>query len=91
MEFDNDLPILYADFGVDALILGVTVRDIFDNAYLEGFDGLIAGRQPIFRCASTAVASLAIGVTATINSTAYKVIGIEPDGVGETTLRLEVL
>lgn len=87
MAFTENLDAFFADFGVDSTLNGEPVRGLFDAAYGEAFDGLVAGRSPVFRLPSSV--AVADGDALVVAGVGYEVIGIEPDGVGLTLLRLE--
>lgn len=87
--FTEDLSeFLNADeLATNATIGALTVAGIFDNQFVEvlGVEGL----RPIFTCAASDVPSIGHGDNVTINSTLYKVVGVQPDGTGLTSLILE--
>lgn len=87
MAFVENLSPMFADFGVDATLNGVPVRGIFDDAYGEAFGGMVSGSGPMFRLASSSNA--ARGQSLIIGAVTYAVTGVEPDGTGLTTLRLD--
>ncbi len=82
-----------SDFTVDAAIGGNTYPCIFDNGYFEIAIGEVGveSNQPTAYMpdVDVAAASVVEGSTVTINSVAYKVVGIKPDGTGMTILVLE--
>jgi len=86
MAFQESFAPFFADFGVLATLNGAPVRGIFDAAYGEAF-GLASGNSPVFRLASSV--AVAEGNPLIVNAITYLVVGIEPDGTGLTTLRLE--
>ena len=92
VESDADrLTFLSADdFGVAATIGAATVYGIFDDEYtgVNAATGEVATSDPRFLCRASDVTSVAQGTTVTINSVAYKVTNIEPDGTGFTSLVL---
>lgn len=71
---------------VDATIGGATVRGIFDDAYQDLLG--ISGSSPAMLCASADVSAVAQGAAVTINSVAYTVSSVQPDGAGMTRLLL---
>ena len=79
-------------FAVTATYNGSTsVNGIFDAEYFEpdaGFAG-IQSSQPVFLCRTVDVASASQQQTLVVASVTYKIVGIEPDGMGMTMLRLE--
>lgn len=90
MAFAEDFTAPFTDFGTAATVGGATVRGIFDADYATAFSD-IAGTQPSFLCASSAVAAVAIGAALSVNSTSYTVAEIQPDGTGLTRLILEAV
>ena len=95
MAFTEDFSIfLDTDvFGDTATIGANTFVGILDAAYAEVETGRVSvdGSRLLFTCTSDDVAtySVAYGSTLTINSVSYKVVGVEPDGTGVTTLVLD--
>jgi hypothetical protein len=74
---------------VEAIWSGSTepIRAIFDNAY---FDVLgIASRQPRIIAIESSMPGLTVHQLITVADQAYSIEGIEPDGHGLVTLRLE--
>ena len=86
----TDLDTFFSDFGVDAVWNVTTFKVIFHNAYeavtLFGLD--IESKNPYVEAKDSDVVGIAQGNTFTVNATAYKVIGIQPDGTGITILTL---
>lgn len=78
---DQHLANATADFGG-----GVTVDGLFSNAFVEQFG--VEGLRPVFSACTTALPAVSHSTTVTINSEAYRVVGIQPDA-GRTTLLLE--
>jgi hypothetical protein len=76
-------------FAVDATLAGVAVRGIYDAAYIGALGNVVEGYAPVFMLATTAAASTVHGDTLAIGANVFKVCGVEPDGTGVTTLRLE--
>jgi len=93
MPFTEDLTAFFStdDFGTSAVYSGTgsTINGIFDAAYAEALDGMVQGSQPAFVTRTADVPSATHGQTITISGTAYKIVGVEPDGTGLTLLRLE--
>jgi hypothetical protein len=77
------------DFAVSATLNGVSVTGIFDNEYFEPLGNDVQGASPIFTLPTSSASSAAHGQSLVIGATTYKVRGVEPDGTGVTTLRLE--
>ncbi|MCP4228734.1 MAG: hypothetical protein GY771_01115 [bacterium] len=82
--FDTD------DFAVAATWNAQTVNGIFDNEYFDEPGGVgIEGSTPVFLCAAADVNGIAHDDDITINGTAYKVVGVQPDGTGAVELKLQ--
>jgi hypothetical protein len=81
-----------ADFGVPALISGVTYAGIFSApARKEAlYEGQIETSAPALRMLDTDCASAAVvyNTQLTVLGIQYAVIELEPDGLGMTTLHL---
>lgn len=71
---------------VSAVVDGVTVDGIFDNAYGDALG--MAGSVPVLSCASDDIGA-ARGDTVTIGATSYTITNVEPDGTGMTRLMLQ--
>ena len=86
----DDLAVFFADFAVDAVYKGVGIKVIFDNPYFERtvFGGAVESSQPKAWVKDSDITGAAHGDTITINSAAYTIIEIQPDGTGITTLIL---
>ena len=67
----------------------IIVNGIFDNEYFDEVGGRVGveGSTPAFHCAD--ISGVAQGDALTVNGTAYKVINVQPDGTGLTTLYLQ--
>ena len=76
------------EFATLATIGAATVPGIFDNAYQDVLS-IVPGSQMIFLCATAKVASVVVGDSVTIDSTAYRIAEIQPDGTGMTRLLLK--
>ena len=73
--------------GSSANILG-----IYDQEYLEldsGGSVAFAINQPRFQCDTASVPSAAEGDTLVVSGINYKIVVVQPDGTGVTTLVLE--
>jgi hypothetical protein len=82
------------DFATAATYDGTTVNGIFDDGYVQPGLGRVGieATQPMFRCSSAALAAItapAHGLEVVLASTTYRVVGVQPDGLGTTTLLLE--
>lgn len=69
----------------------VTVRGIFDNAYvaIEGDSVQVAGTAPRFTCKSSDIPDIQTDDSISIYGKDYTVVEIQPDGTGVTSLLLE--
>lgn len=91
MAFAENLAAFFgtAEFAVDAMLDGVAVVGIFENAYeFEDMGGGVSASGPAFTLPSSAVPSSVIGLLLVIGATTYKVAEPMPDGSGVTKLRL---
>ena len=89
--FAEDITVFFnpAEMATAAVLNGVSVSGIFDNAYLEqDFGG--SASSPSFLMATSAVPATPVGMALVIGSTTYKVVETMPDGTGVTRLRLRV-
>jgi hypothetical protein len=78
----------YTPFGGSAS----SVSGIFDKEYLEldsGGSVAFAINQPRFVCATSFVANAAEGDSLAVSGKTYKVVVVQDDGTGTTTLVLE--
>jgi hypothetical protein len=84
--FANALTAIFNTLGTDVTIGSSIVKGNFRNQYISvnGIESLM----PTVECIDSDVATVAHGTTLTIASLAYKIIGIQPDGQGCTTLIL---
>ena len=81
------------DFGTTATYDSSSISGIFDNEFVESDGGLEAGigyTVTRFICKTTDVSGASFGDTITINSVAYKIREIRPDGTGMSELIIEV-
>jgi hypothetical protein len=68
---------------------GTTAVDgIFDDAYVSPLD-VTAAAAPRFVCLESAVPGVAFAQTLLVSATAYRIVGIRPDGRGIVELKLE--
>lgn len=84
------------DFGVAATYTpsggsSSTVNGIFDNEFFEAGLGEVgvAFQQPRFVCRTSDLPNAAEGDAIVINTVAYTIRVVQPDGTGTTTLVLE--
>ena len=87
MAFKEDFNPFFEDFGVNAYIEGRQIKGIFENRYIDDLN--IAGVAPVMDCESKHVETVKTRDVAVIDGTTYRVVGIQPDGTGITTLILE--
>jgi hypothetical protein len=87
VPFTEDLTPFLADFGVSAVVGGVIVTGIFDNAFAAEF-GFVAGSRPQLLVRAADVPSVAQGTAVTLPAGSYTVAALEPDGTGMLLLRL---
>jgi len=81
------------DFGTTATFDSNSISGIFDNEFVESDGGLEAGigyTVTRFICKTTDVSGASFGDTITIDSVAYKIREIRPDGTGMSELIIEV-
>ncbi len=92
MAFAENLAPFFStsDFAVAALWNGATsVNVIFDRAYIGALANVVEASGPVFTCAAEDIPGVKHGDTFVIDSTTYKVVGVEPDGTGVVLIRLE--
>ena len=99
VETADELAVFFGvdDFGTAATYTpsggsSTTVNGIFDNEFFEADAGgmvAVAIQQPRFQCRTSDVSAAAEGDAITINSVAYIIRVVQPDGTGVTTLVLE--
>jgi hypothetical protein len=86
----EDFSVFLADFGVDVVIDGVTVRGIFDNPFVAAGGGIgMETTNPTLGLPTENVPSDPIGKTFARGSVTYEIVGHEPDGTGWSVLILE--
>lgn len=77
-----------ADFAVAATYNGTkTVNGILGKAYITVNE--VESTAPSFTCVASDMPNAKHGDTLVMNSTIYKVVGVQPDGTGIMTLVLE--
>lgn len=87
MAFSEDLSSFFVDFGVTVTVGGVSVRGIFDNAFIQALG--ISGTGPVLIVKTASVPSVAQGDAVVISAVNYTVAEIKPDGSGITVLELD--
>lgn len=89
--WQDDLPIFFKDFGVDATWNSTTFKVLFHNAYeaVTLFNLDIGSKNVYVETKDSDVVGAKDGDPFTVNGVAYKVIGPpQPDGTGITVLEL---
>lgn len=93
MAFAEDLAPFFSDsdFAVQAVVDGVTLRGIFDNAYARGDIGALgmATTQPALRLPTAQVPASPRGKPVVVGAQNFKIVDHEPDGTGVSVLFLE--
>lgn len=90
MAFAEDLSVYFnldAPGSRTAVFEGEATLVLFDNAYLDSSG--IATRDPSIHARDADVPGIAHGSAITVDGVAYRVVAIEPDGHGVSTLQLE--
>lgn len=87
MAFSEDLSSFFVDFCVTVTVGGVSVRGIFDNAFIQALG--ISGTGPVLIVKTASVPSVAQGDAVVISEVNYTVAEIKPDGSGITVLELD--
>lgn len=89
MDLVADLPLMLTDFGVNAtLSVGGTATGVFDNGYVDVLQ-IVGSASRAFTGSAADLAAVTIGSTLTIDSVAYTVAALEPDGTGVTRVILK--
>ena len=80
---------LISDFD-QAIWGGVSINGVFNNNFYPSSmqEGIVETSSPEFTCKTSDVPGVAHGNEITINNKVYKVIGVQPDNAGLTTLIL---
>jgi hypothetical protein len=101
MAFVEDLTVYFVDFGVTATPdAGTPFTVLFDRAHIEAMGGDISGTYPAVLAASADVSSLVPHTNTLViagsdhqparaGDVQYKIVDIQPDGIGLSTLILE--
>lgn len=63
---------------------------LMDNGYQAALAGFVESTAPSCMARTSDVAALVQGSAITIATVAYKVVSVQPDGFGVTTLQLEL-
>lgn len=91
MDFAADLPAMLKDFGVGAVVDGVSMSVIFDNAYIRADVGTgMATTSPAITLPTASVPASPRGKAVAVGGVNYKVAAHEPDGTGMSVLFLEL-
>lgn len=92
MPFTENLAVFFStdEFAQTATVGAASMPVIFDAAGAQGLGGLVesVGPQAMAKSADVAANAIAHGTAITVGGVGYVVTGIEPDGLGVTTLRL---
>ncbi|OWW18413.1 head-tail joining protein [Noviherbaspirillum denitrificans] len=89
MFVENTAP-FFSDFGVAAMLDGVSVRGIFDNAYSHAGAGVgMAVSNPAFTLGTESVPANPVGKLLIVGSVTYAIAEHHPDGTGMSILLLE--
>lgn len=90
MFYEDDLDVLFSDFGINATFAAQTIKVIFDNDFqavnLAAMSVESAGPQAVVK--DTSIPGAVHGSTLIIGAVTYYIRGIHPDGTGLTTLVL---
>lgn len=86
--FVEDTGLFMSDFAITARIAGNDVAGILGQGYVES--GFVESSAPVFTCRSPEIDGVVHGNTVTTDGAVYKIRGIKPDGMGMTTLILEL-
>lgn len=90
MFYEDDLDVLFSDFGIDATFASQTIKVIFDNdsraVNLDTMSVESSGPQAVVKDIS--IPGAVHGSTLIIGGVTYYIRGIHPDGTGLTTLIL---
>ncbi len=91
MAFTEDMSTFFdsSEFATVVNIAGVDVDVIFDDGYQAALSGFIDSSAPSIVGPTVTLSSLLQGSAITVNSIAYKVASVHPDGTGVSTLILE--
>lgn len=89
MAFAEQRAAFFPDFGITAVVDGVSCSAIFD-APADDVLGL-TGTKPSLLVASADITSAAIGDAVTANSASYTIAELQPDGTGMTRVILEAV
>lgn len=92
VESATDRETLLADFGVDVVADGSTIKGIFEHEHDSEFAGGTVSfsiQSAMVHCRSTDVSTVGQGETVTVDGNSYAVTDVQPDGTGMTVLHLE--
>lgn len=88
MAFTEDLSIFLSDFGQAATIDGTSTNVLFDAVYAEGLGGIATSP---YQAALPSSVPVGQGSTLVTGGSTYRVVSVQPDGTGWTTLILEAV
>lgn len=86
MDFAQDLPTFYADFGEPVVVAGSTITAIFDGGYVDALG--VASTQPSLRCQAPDVATAQKGAAVVRAGVNYTVETRQPVAPDELEIRL---
>lgn len=95
MAFAEDLDVFFqtSDFADSASwVVGTSTSSIYgivDRDYAEPLGNVMQAASPVFTCPAAIVPGVKHGDGIVTQGVTYKVCGVEPDGTGLVTLRLE--
>lgn len=92
MAMTEDLSVFFDqdDHAVAAVLDGTAISVIFENQYVEAFDG-IATRQPVITAPSASFSAADTTSRLTVAGSTYRVRSVQPDGTGISRVLLELL
>ena len=90
MNLDSDILLMYADFGEDVIVAGLTVRAIFSGGDIDPGGLGVASTAPSIRCRASDTPTVVHGTTIVRGSTTYTARNVSPIGPDELELRIEL-
>lgn len=93
MAFTEDLSVFMstAEFAVDVIIDGVSVKAIFDNGYALGSGGAngFSTSQPMLTLSTSDVPANPVGKSVLVNGLSFTIETPEHDGTGVSSIMLQ--
>ena len=88
--FTEELAPFFQDMATSAMLNGVPVTGIFQNAYAdeELNQDMLAASRPIYLLPSVEVPANVVGLLLLVAGLTFKVVATMPDGTGVTLLQL---